>query len=640
MEKAAIAPRWDVVRSRWVCSIRGVGVDVMRSSALADGRAEVRVSDARGRYLVATQALGAGDIVIISQPYASVLDEAARHVRCDHRFATAEEAGVGSLLRCSKSKVARYASCEAQAAAWRSGYKEECASLVACAPRVPSPTVRLAARILWRRRREMASAPGSDMVYAEGAAANVGLGVGYDAVHALVDNWHLLSDEEKSHFAHAGGAAAAFTNAKLTGKGIGSDARDDAGKNVVVDPTTPTETVPETRPESDPRETPLQVAKLVSRLSFNCHTICDDELNPIGIGLYPNAATMNHSCVPNCCSSFKGNELIIRTLRPVEPDEELTIAYVELSATRAERRAELLKHYKFDLDEVKSVELEVDSESNQQDTQTSAPSTHPIGPDTTLHDYRADDTSVPAWRMDKVDQMHGCAVSVNGVTCRGGVLVVGPVRKTHSKHETVSDDKDARRVDVHIWGSFTNEQGVSVTDREHVGVVISEAARVLVDTEHLADVSNNPAEVFAKLDRFKGLAGGAGVTNGETNFALGTCHVLRVRARALLLRMYIQTGNFEAAVSVAKMLLPAYRRAYPKNHPPLGLHLALLAKTEAYVGSLRKSAKHGEEAVSMLRVCYGDSRVTREVEQTVREMRYELAQGDEQTSDDEDYLGI
>ncbi len=42
---------------------------------------------------------------------------------------------------------------EHQRAAWVGGYKVECEALVRCAPRVPPPTVRLAARILWRRER-------------------------------------------------------------------------------------------------------------------------------------------------------------------------------------------------------------------------------------------------------------------------------------------------------------------------------------------------------------------------------------------------------------------------------------------------------------------------------------------------------
>ena len=37
------------------------------------------------------------------------------------------------------------------------------------------------------------------------------------------------------------------------------------------------------------------LAKLIGKLRLNCHTLCDDELKPYGIGIYPVAAMMNHS---------------------------------------------------------------------------------------------------------------------------------------------------------------------------------------------------------------------------------------------------------------------------------------------------------------------------------------------------------
>ena len=46
-----------------------------------------------------------------------------------------------------------YRDSQAQRAAWRSGHKEECAALKQLAPRLPPATVRLAARVLWRRAR-------------------------------------------------------------------------------------------------------------------------------------------------------------------------------------------------------------------------------------------------------------------------------------------------------------------------------------------------------------------------------------------------------------------------------------------------------------------------------------------------------
>ena len=80
---------------------------------------------------------------------------------CDYCLRTSQGGGGGGrgeggqpLLRCARSKLARYCSREHQAEAWRKGgYQSECKALVAGSPRVPPPTVRLAARVLWRRLR-------------------------------------------------------------------------------------------------------------------------------------------------------------------------------------------------------------------------------------------------------------------------------------------------------------------------------------------------------------------------------------------------------------------------------------------------------------------------------------------------------
>ena len=50
------------------------------------------------------------------------------------------------------------------------------------------------------------------------------------------------------------------------------------------------------------------LAKLIGKLRLNCHTLCDDELRPYGIGVYPVAAMMNHSENPNCFATFKRQE--------------------------------------------------------------------------------------------------------------------------------------------------------------------------------------------------------------------------------------------------------------------------------------------------------------------------------------------
>lgn len=55
------------------------------------------------------------------------------------------EAAKSALLCC------RYASGKEQQLDWKSGHKEECKALERCAPNVPGPSVRLMARLLWKR---------------------------------------------------------------------------------------------------------------------------------------------------------------------------------------------------------------------------------------------------------------------------------------------------------------------------------------------------------------------------------------------------------------------------------------------------------------------------------------------------------
>uniref|UniRef100_A0A7S0KUA5 SET domain-containing protein n=1 Tax=Micromonas pusilla TaxID=38833 RepID=A0A7S0KUA5_MICPS len=306
---------------------------------LPGGSVELRVADPAdgGRRLFVRAPIKAGDEILSLNPYAAVLNDASRTSRCDHTFAKPSDNG-GSLLRCARSKVARYVSRDAQVAAWKRGYKEECASLVNCAPRVPPATVRLAARILWRRAREAAAAAAGsndnaaddDEMIEDGvaAAAAVGLGRGYDAVDALGDHWERLSDSRKASLAHAATLAAAFHAGTL-------------GRDGPAPPN------PE-NPNPDPN--PYDVARLLAKVSCNAHTVCDEELNAVGVAVYPVAAMVNHGDAPTAAQSFKGKRIVLRATRDLKPGDEVTMAYVELLATRQERRAALFAGYAFDID--------------------------------------------------------------------------------------------------------------------------------------------------------------------------------------------------------------------------------------------------------------------------------------------------
>lgn len=70
-----------------------------------------------------------------------------------------------------------------------------------------------------------------------------------------------------------------------------------------------------------------------------------------GVGLFPTGALINHSCTPNAMQSFSQQRVTFTALQPIPPGTEITISYIELAATRAERRRQLLDQYYFDIDQ-------------------------------------------------------------------------------------------------------------------------------------------------------------------------------------------------------------------------------------------------------------------------------------------------
>lgn len=53
-------------------------------------------------------------------------------------------------------------------------------------------------------------------------------------------------------------------------------------------------------------------ARLLARLACNGHTLCDDELRPFGVGLYPLGAMVNHGEAPNAAQGFRGAAIEFR----------------------------------------------------------------------------------------------------------------------------------------------------------------------------------------------------------------------------------------------------------------------------------------------------------------------------------------
>jgi SET and MYND domain-containing protein len=92
----------------------------------------------------------------------------------------------------------------------------------------------------------------------------------------------------------------------------------------------------------------LEVMLLLSKLELNAFTISDFDTRPVGIGVFPRAALINHSCAPNATASFEANTAYVRALRRIAPGEEVTVSYIDIGEPCAKRRAELRVSFGFD----------------------------------------------------------------------------------------------------------------------------------------------------------------------------------------------------------------------------------------------------------------------------------------------------
>jgi SET and MYND domain-containing protein len=272
----------------------------------ADGR--------RGRHLVASRPYKRGELVLAQAPYRAVLDEQHTATHCDHTFVPASSGQ--QLLRCSRSKLARYVSRAAQKAAWRDGYKEECEALVRCAPRVPPPTVRLAARCLWRMQRDR-----------DNPAQAAGGWESYEALCSLQHHWDELPSSRKQLYAQMAVLVRQFMCGTPTET---AHFRDDTTPDKLWAPPQGTESEAQHRPdtmnEADGLPSTRSIALLLARFAANAHTIADEELSPIGVGIFPLASMVNHSCACFNCRLLS----IGSCLCPFWPECRIELGYREL----------------------------------------------------------------------------------------------------------------------------------------------------------------------------------------------------------------------------------------------------------------------------------------------------------------------
>uniref|UniRef100_A0A665V220 [histone H3]-lysine(4) N-trimethyltransferase n=1 Tax=Echeneis naucrates TaxID=173247 RepID=A0A665V220_ECHNA len=252
------------------------------------------VSPGKGNGLRAAGGIRRGQLLHSAEPLASCVSNRLSGRVC-HRCFTRPE----TLSRCSQCKTARYCNTTCQKQAW-SGHKRECKCLRSLLPRVPTDSVRLAARIIFTLVCFCCSSQIDGQV---------------------VIPLHFVSEQKKQGLSQLASMLELYLQEEIP----------DLAQEM-------TSALPSSC------QTPLD---LIAKVTCNCFTISDAELQEIGVGLYPSLSLLNHDCRPNCVMVFEGTKLQLRAVRDINPKEELTISYIETLSLTEDRQRQLDDQYHF-----------------------------------------------------------------------------------------------------------------------------------------------------------------------------------------------------------------------------------------------------------------------------------------------------
>ncbi|KAJ8985596.1 hypothetical protein NQ317_015087 [Molorchus minor] len=88
---------------------------------------------------------------------------------------------------------------------------------------------------------------------------------------------------------------------------------------------------------------------MYGRMCVNSFSICNQEFQSIGSGMYLAASIVDHSCKPNAVVTFQGTTLYMRALEEIPALDwtKIFISYIDVMALKEERQKELEKNYYF-----------------------------------------------------------------------------------------------------------------------------------------------------------------------------------------------------------------------------------------------------------------------------------------------------
>ncbi|OWF49924.1 histone-lysine N-methyltransferase SMYD3-like [Mizuhopecten yessoensis] len=236
-----------------------------------------------------------GDILLQSEPFVYVLSHKERGRRCDSCFESGED-----LKRCTVCKVVRYCNSACQKADWTS-HRGECPCLKRVFPDVPLDSVRLMLKLILKQK-------------AGDNGESVKKDIGWRKFSDFLSHSSKIkSDQQRVEQL----SRIVFTLGKLLGDSNLPPAN--------------------------------ELLEIFGKMVINSFTVCDGEMQSIGVAIYLSPSLLDHSCEPNAVVTFQGTRLTVRATKDIqEPSPaNISISYLDQLATIAERQKQLQEQYYF-----------------------------------------------------------------------------------------------------------------------------------------------------------------------------------------------------------------------------------------------------------------------------------------------------
>lgn len=83
-------------------------------------------------------------------------------------------------------------------------------------------------------------------------------------------------------------------------------------------------------------------------MMINSLTLSSPSFDPLGLTFDPTISLINHSCNPNAAVVFDGNIAMVRSIRDIGKNEQITMSYIDNTWNRTTRRTELREQYFFE----------------------------------------------------------------------------------------------------------------------------------------------------------------------------------------------------------------------------------------------------------------------------------------------------